>query len=64
MKILLYFILISFIITEDVIDDVEVIKNRAWEGYETKVGAHYYALILLIYEDIQELLLILNYLIK
>ena len=43
MKILLYFILISFIITEDVIDDVEVIKNRAWEGYETKVGAHYYA---------------------
>ena len=40
MKILLYFILISFIITEDVIDDVEVIKNRAWEGYETKVGYH------------------------
>ena len=23
--------------------DVEVIKNRAWEGYQTDIGAHYYA---------------------
>ena len=24
-------------------DDAVIIKNRVWEGYETKVGAHYYA---------------------
>ena len=43
-ELLLYFILISFILAEeDIIDDVEVLKNRVWEGYETKVGAHYYA---------------------
>ena len=41
--ILIYFSLISFALNEDVIDDVEVLKNRVWEGYETKVGAHYYA---------------------
>lgn len=43
-ELLLYFILISFVLNEeDIIDDVEVLKNRVWEGYETKVGAHYYA---------------------
>ena len=49
MKILILFLylylpLIQSLLNEkDIIDDVEVLKNRVWEGYETKVGAHYYA---------------------
>jgi len=44
LQLIVCFLLISFVINDDdVIDDVEVLKNRAWEGYETKVGAHYYA---------------------
>ena len=28
---------------KDIIDDAVVLKNIVWEGYETGVGAHYYA---------------------
>ena len=41
-----FFILISLllIIIADIGDnDAAVIKNRVWEGYETNIGAHYYA---------------------
>ena len=44
MKIMLLFLyLLKSIITQDAIDDAVVIKNTVWEGYETGVGAHYYA---------------------
>ncbi len=44
MKIILLFLyLLKSIATQDVIDDAVVIKNTVWEGYETGVGAHYYA---------------------
>lgn len=40
-----FLILISIflIVFGDDKDDVVVLKNRAWEGYQTNIGAHYYA---------------------
>jgi hypothetical protein len=42
MNFLIIFLLIS-ISNLETIDDVVVIKNRAWEGYETGTGAYYIA---------------------
>ena len=42
-QLFIYFILLSFILNEDIIDDVEVLKNRAWVDHGNKTGAHYYA---------------------
>ena len=41
-KLLIVSLLIS-ISNQDIIDDAVIIKNRVWDGYETGVGAHYYA---------------------
>ena len=43
LRLLLLISIILSIKCEDIIDDAVVIKNRVWEGYETGVGAHYYA---------------------
>ena len=43
-KIMILLFLFSILFSrEEVIDDAIALKGRVWEGYETRVGAHYYA---------------------
>lgn len=42
----IFLLILMFLIKisgKDIIDNAVVIKNRVWDGYETGVGAHYYA---------------------